>query len=135
MNKALIIFIVYTTICFGIISWIMNGGWLRIIYLPVFLIHLLLFITINALSIHFLDSENNKLKILIIISCFSMLITNVVIPDFGDYGGYRVFFGLIKNEDFINICFKLFPIFIVLHSIICIIQLIVTLKCMKKKKG
>ena len=101
-------------------SWILNLGWLRVILTWILFpfIHLIFFAIVNANAL-FKLAYCNRLKWYTILSHVTYVGTYLFLPDFGDIGPARVFFGLIKNN---NIALSLMPL-----SLVCFLGNIVFL--------
>ena len=82
-------------------TWIFNLGWLRLFMTAVLIPHIVLFVFMNLYSTKYFDNSK-KIKILNIFFVLTFLFAYVFMPDSDDISSY-VFFGLIHNENVLNI--------------------------------
>lgn len=82
-------------------TWIFNLGWLRLFMTAVLIPHIVLFIFMNLYSTKYFDNSK-KIKILNIFFVLTFLFAYVFMPDSDDISSY-VFFGLVHNENVLNI--------------------------------
>ena len=82
-------------------TWMFNLGWLRL-FMTAFLIpHIVLFVFMNLYSTKYFDNSK-RIKILNIFFVLTFLFAYVFMPDSDDISSY-VFFGLVHNENVLNI--------------------------------
>lgn len=82
-------------------TWIFNLGWLRLFMTAVLIPHIVLFVFMNLYSTKYFDNSK-KIKILNIFFVLTFLFAYVFMPDSDDISSY-VFFGLVHNENVLNI--------------------------------
>ena len=82
-------------------TWIFNLGWLRLFMTAVLIPHIVLFVFMNLYSTKYFDNSK-KIKILNIFFVLTFLFAYVFMPDGDDISSY-VFFGLVHNENILNI--------------------------------
>lgn len=111
------------------ISWIMNLGWIRFIFLIPMIFHAILFYFSNR-SYHSNSNKISKHMNLVNSSVYATyLLFYILLPDGGDTeDSFRVFFGLIRNELFINIANVASGLLLVANLVLIIIQIIYTIK-------
>lgn len=82
-------------------TWIFNLGWLRLFMTAVLIPHIVLFVFMNLYSTKYFDNSK-RIKILNIFFVLTFLFAYVFMPDSDDISSY-VFFGLVHNENVLNI--------------------------------
>lgn len=82
-------------------TWIFNLGWLRFFMTAVLIPHIVLFVFMNLYSTKYFDNSK-RIKILNIFFVLTFLFAYVFMPDSDDISSY-VFFGLVHNENVLNI--------------------------------
>lgn len=111
------------------LSWFTNIGWIRVIFLVPMIFHAILFYFSNR-SYHRNTNQSSR-TMLIINSCIygTYLLGYILLPDGGDTeDSIRVFFGFIKNQQFINIAAVVSEILLVANIALIIFRIILTLK-------
>lgn len=82
-------------------TWIFNLGWLRLFMTAVLIPHIVLFVFMNLYSTKYFDNSK-RIKILNIFFVLTFLFAYVFMTDSDDISSY-VFFGLVHNENVLNI--------------------------------
>lgn len=117
------------------LSWFTNLGWIRAIFMIPMIFHAILFYFSNR---SFRRNNNKISKSMDIINSSvygTYLLCYILLPDGGDTeSSIRVFFGLIKNEAFINAAAVASELFLVANLVLIIIQIIYTKKA-KREPG
>lgn len=84
------------------LSWFLNVGWIRAIFLIPMLIHAILFYY-SVYAYHRSGIESREMRISAYFAYGSFLLFNVLLPDGGDTSdSIRFFFGLIHNGGAMN---------------------------------
>lgn len=123
---------IYMCLCVVVatISYFFNMGWIRMVIAPLpAILLIILYWKINSDSIELID-KTNKLNIFIILNGITLLLSNFLLSDYGDTNGY-VFFGQVKDRNIISICDLIFPVMLILHITVLLLQLIYTKKLKK----
>ncbi len=90
------------TIAIIALSWILNLGWIRLIFAIPILIHLLIFL-ISICHSFKSTVKNRKALTLVILNITTFYLGYILLPDGGDLkGSERMLFGLINNEKVIS---------------------------------
>src|ERR1035437_4133316 len=90
-----IILIIETAIL--LLSYILNFGWVRMVMLPLSIPYILVFIIVNLLFVKRMKSIK-ILNVLFLISGFSLIACNILLPDAADVPPSYYFFGLGKVD-------------------------------------
>lgn len=110
------------------VSWITNFGWLRacltLFVVPFF--HAAVFVGINVF-VSFYVGRCPKLLIFNKLYILTYLLTNILLPDFGDGAEAYFFFGAVECGLFCELLIVLAAILFVLHSVLCVIQIVMIL--------
>lgn len=109
------------------LSWVMNFGLLKFIFLIPMIFHAILFYFSNR-SYHRNTNKSSRTMFLIN-SCIygTYLLGYILLPDGGETkDSLRVLFGFINNEQFINIATVVSGILLVANLALIIIQIIYT---------
>jgi hypothetical protein len=109
---------------FGL-NWFMNIGWIRIIFAIPMLFHAILFY-FSTRAYHRLKSKDSKSMKLVIRSVYATyLLSYALLLDGGDApNSMSVFFGLIKNETFIDVAAPVSEISLVANLVLITFLLI-----------
>ncbi len=81
-----------------IFTYIFNMGWIRLMYIFLFLAHIILF-SISSIKMSKCLLHKNDTLLLIILYCVS-LIASLSLPDQGDIGASYAFMGLVSPADY-----------------------------------
>ena len=118
-----------------ILSWIMNIGWLRIIFLIPMIIHAVLFQFSNLNFHRYHQTTSKNMKKINKLGYCTFILFHILLPDGGDTDdSFRVFFGLNKNERLIDIAGSSSEVFLLMNLIIITLQLIYIKKIKRKNE-
>ena len=119
-----ILTIIMSIICILIVAstWLYNLGWLRLFMLIVAIPHSVIFVFMNLYSAKYFD-KSKKVKILNAVFVFTFVIAYVFMPDSSDINSYG-FWGLVHDEQILNIAEFISIIGFVGHITIFVIQLL-----------
>lgn len=107
-----------------ILSWILNIGWIRLIFLIPMIIHAIIFYFANRKILGHINTPA-KMKIKSLFAYLTLLLFHVLLSDVGDTDdSMRVFFGLIKNERIIDLTGYISGISFILNLILLVILFI-----------
>lgn len=111
------------------LSWIMNLGWFRVIFLIPMIVHIFLFFFSNRSYHRYASESSRSMSLINSFNYGTFLFGYVLLPDFGDTeDSIRVVFGLISNEIFVGIAFYVSLLLLVTNFILIVIQIIYTRK-------
>ncbi|MCZ8517389.1 hypothetical protein O9H85_34590 [Paenibacillus filicis] len=86
------------------VSWFMNLGWIRIIFMIPMIFHAILFYFSNSSFHRNKNKISNSMKLVNSSVYGTYLLCYILLPDGGDTeDSFTVFFRIIKNEMFINV--------------------------------
>ncbi len=104
-------------------TWVFNLGWLRLLCMTAVVIpHSVLFVFMNLYSAKYFD-KLRKVKILNIVFIITFLIAYVFMPDSDDISSY-VFFGLVHNENILNIAEMVSTVAFIGHIVMFAMQIV-----------
>ena len=110
------------------LSWFMNIGWIRVIYILPMLIHAIVFYLSNSSYHRNKNIASKNMNIVNRLVYITYLFCNVLLPDGGDTAdSVRVFFGFITNDLFINIASVVSEVLLIVNLVLIIIQIIYTM--------
>lgn len=118
------------------ISWVMNLGWIRVIFIIPMIFHAILFYFSNS-SYHRNNDKISKPMNLVNSAVYgTYLLFYILLPDGGDTeDSIRVFLGFIKNEMFVDIAAVISQLLLVANLILIIIQIIYTVKVKRELRN
>ena len=119
-----ILTIIISIICILIVAstWLFNLGWLRLFMSVVVIPHSVIFVFMNLYSAKYFDISK-KVKMLNALFVFTFVIAYVFMPDSSDINSYA-FWGLVHDEQVLNIAELISIIGFVGHITIFVIQLL-----------
>ncbi len=118
------------------VSWFLNIGWFRIIFLIPTLIYTLIFILSSSFFPHNYYKTPLFMKIVNNSVYGTYLLSNILLPDGGDTADSgRVFFGLVKNEKLIEAGFIVSVLCLFANFVLVIIQSIYTITIKEQLKN
>ncbi len=112
-----------------IATWVFNLGWLRLFMTVVLVPHIVLFVFMNLYSTKYFDNSK-RIKILNIFFILTFLVAYVFMPDGDDIRSYA-FFGLVHNENILNIAEIISTVAFVGNVVTFIMQIVVIEKIKK----
>ncbi|MEE0944014.1 MAG: hypothetical protein UIM24_00995 [Clostridia bacterium] len=129
-----ILTIIMSIICILVVAstWLFNLGWLRLFMSAVVIPHSVIFVFMNLYSAKYFD-KSKKVKMLNVIFVFTFLIAYVFMPDSSDINSYG-FWGLIHDEQILNVAELISTIGFIVHITTFVIQLLQTEKIKKISK-
>lgn len=111
------------------LSWIMNMGWLRFLFVIPIIFHIFIFYFSNNSYHKHANGKSKSMSYINWCNYATFLLFYVFLPDGGDTeDSFRVIFGLIKDEKFIDIAGSISYILFISNIMLIIIQIIYTQK-------
>ncbi len=108
-------FIIFSiiTITLIVLSWILNFGWIRLLFAIPILIHLSIFL--NSVHSSYKNMVNNRKNwTILILNIVTFYLSYILLPDGGDApNSQKIIFGLVNNEKIVSI-FGEFSIILIL---------------------
>ena len=119
-----ILTITMSIICILIVAstWLFNLGWLRLFMSVVLIPHSVIFVFMNLYSAKYFDISK-KVKMLNALFVFTFVIAYVFMPDSSDINSYG-FWGLVHDEQILNVAELISAIGFVGHITTFVIQLL-----------
>ncbi len=122
-KKTILMSLLYILIV--IVSWFLNMGWIRFFmtFLLIPFVHAVVFFLTNFFATKYFD-KSPKIRKLNFWFIISYLITYLLMPDGGDYGGMYFFFGLIHSDTLAGIANFVSSVAGIAHIVLFVLQIV-----------